>query len=566
MQPTGNNRLDLGGIFDGFKVKTDSYNDIINRFRQVDFSQDSLTLSNDIDWNRLSTSIGPIDDRLRSYFQTLNDGNGTINNSSASLEDFSNHLRRTGQAYDFTALKATALNAAINAGAMMLAGIVIKALSSAWDTINVTAAETQEKIDEIASSLAELNSEYDALSARDIDSLSQSEKERLEYLEDRIAKEEELLKIQEAKKAEEEIGGGFTDYFDKDSYTRKLSDEKFGDAGMALFDLFKGGSSDNITLLSANTLRRLKDYKNLQEDMDSLQEQRDSHPKNSILYNSNQESINKLQDKEDDYISDMQEQLLTWKGKRLDYETAVDDLKSKISNPNISNNAREQAKEYLAEYEDMLQTANTCIERLEDVLHSPQSVLESLDERLTNFSAEDLENLFTEDELNILYQASFDPDATESALREIIAGSQETAEEEPISLPLSFEDRMTKVQDLSGGFDLLSDIYSNISDGDAFDWSSLLNNEEFKEIFGEFGSIYDDFMQTVSNAPDDIGACQSAFDRPSAAYLSNSDALRYVTADTKDATVSMLEQMGISNALEIVTNSIKAVEKYNNHN
>lgn len=561
VQPTGNNRLGLGGIFDGFKVKTDSYNDTINRFRQIDFSQRFLTQSNDIDWNSLSTSIGPIDDRLRSYFQTLNDGNGTINNSSASLEDFSNHLRRTGQAYDFTALKATALNTAINAGVFVLAGIVITALSSAWDTINVTVAETQEKINEITSSLAELNSEYDALSARDIDSLSQSEKERLEYLEDRIAKEEELLKIQEAKKAEEEIGGGFTDYFDKDSYTRKLSDEKFGDAGMALFDLFKGGSSDNITLLSANTLRRLKDYKNLQEDMDSLQEQRDSHPKNSILYNSNQESINKLQDKEDDYISDMQEQLLTWKGKRLDYETAVDDLKSKISNPNISNNAREQAKEYLAEYEDMLQTANTCIERLEDVLHSPQSVLESLDERLTNFSAEDLENLFTEDELNILYQASFDPDATESALREIIAGSQETAEEEPISLPFSFEDRMTKVQDLSGGFDLLSDIYSNISDGDAFDWSSLLNNEEFKEIFGEFGSIYDDFMQTVSNAPDDIGACQSAFDRLSAAYLSNSDALRYVTADTKDATVSMLEQMGISNALEIVTNSLALNEQ-----
>ena len=258
MQLTENNHLGLGGMFDSFKVNTASYNDIISRFKNIEsFGKFFTENLNELNWDALSDSIGPIDDRLRSYLETLNNGNGTINNAAASVEGLSAHLRQTGQAYDFTALKAAALNTAMNAGIMALAGLVVTGLTHAWDAINVTVAETQEKIDEITASLTELNSEYNSLVSRDTDSLSQSEKERLEYLEYRIAKEEELLKIQEAKKAEEEIGGGFTDYFDKDSYTRKLSDEKnFSltnplQSFLNITDLLKGGSAGNIKVLSA---------------------------------------------------------------------------------------------------------------------------------------------------------------------------------------------------------------------------------------------------------------------------------------------------------------------------
>ena len=554
-------------MFDNFKVNTDSYKDIITQFQQIESFHDLLTDSYEINWNRLSSSIGPIDDRLRSYFETLKNSNGTINNAAASVEGLSAHLRQTGQAYDFTALKAAALNTAMNAGIMALAGLVVTGLTHAWDAINVTVAETQEKIDEITASLTELNSEYNSLVSRDTDSLSQSEKERLEYLEYRIAKEEELLKIQEAKKAEEEIGGGFTDYFDKDSYTRKLSDEKnFSltnplQSFLNITDLLKGGSASNIKVLSANTNNAIKKYESMAGIISDTEARLKTLPKDSYEYQVNQAELQSLKKQQDSSLSDMQEQFLTWKEKRLNYQAAIEDLNEKISNPDISESARTQAKDDLAEYESMLQAANAYIGQLDEILHSPQSMLESLDERLTRFSSEELQALFTEDELTILYNASFDANATENALRSIIADSQEQAEKDPIYMPLSFEARMLKVQDLSNDFDLFNKIYADVSDGCAFDWSSILNNEEFKEKCEELGSVYDDFIQTVSNAPNDIEACQSAFDNLAETYLANSDALRYVTADTKDATISMLEQMGVSNALEIVTNSLSLNEQ-----
>lgn len=135
MQLTENNRLGLGGMFDSFKVNTDSYNDTISRFQNIEsFGRFFTENLNELNWDALSTSIGPIDDKLRSYFETLNNGNRTINDVSASVEGLSAHLPQTGQAYDFTALKATALNTAMNAGIMVLAGLVVTGLTQAWDT------------------------------------------------------------------------------------------------------------------------------------------------------------------------------------------------------------------------------------------------------------------------------------------------------------------------------------------------------------------------------------------------------------------------------------------------
>lgn len=43
-------------------------------------------------------------------FKTTDDGNGTINNQSASIEGLGAHLKATGQSFNFAASKATLLN------------------------------------------------------------------------------------------------------------------------------------------------------------------------------------------------------------------------------------------------------------------------------------------------------------------------------------------------------------------------------------------------------------------------------------------------------------------------
>ncbi len=124
---------------------------------------------------------------------------------------------------------------------------------------------------------------------------------------------------------------------------------------------------------------------------------------------------------------------------------------------------------------------------------------------------------------------------------------------------LTYADRISPIQSLSQGLSQLSKIYADVSNQGDFDWSSILNNKDFEETFGsmtnvtsEYKTAYSSFIQTISNYPDNINACQSAFDKLSFAYISNSDALKNVTAETRSATINMLEQMDIANAQVLV--------------
>ena len=134
---------------------------------------------------------------------------------------------------------------------------------------------------------------------------------------------------------------------------------------------------------------------------------------------------------------------------------------------------------------------------------------------------------------------------------------EQTSDETPI---LSFTEAVSKVQELSKGFDQLDKIYADVLNKEEFDWSSILNNTSFTEAFGktenvteEYKAAYDDFIKTISNSPDDINKCQEAFNNLATEYIKNSGALDNLSESTKQATINMLEEMGIQNAEEIVT-------------
>ena len=128
--------------------------------------------------------------------------------------------------------------------------------------------------------------------------------------------------------------------------------------------------------------------------------------------------------------------------------------------------------------------------------------------------------------------------------------------------PLSLEEKASQLQSLFHGTDLLGQIYADISDRGSFDWSSILNNEGFLETFGCFTEEYENFIQTISNAPNDIGACQEAFDSLASAYLDGSGAMDGLTEENKGLAVTMLEQMGVANAQQLVTAKLAAEEAF----
>ena len=135
--------------------------------------------------------------------------------------------------------------------------------------------------------------------------------------------------------------------------------------------------------------------------------------------------------------------------------------------------------------------------------------------------------------------------------------------------PISSTGILAQVQALSTGLDQLDKIYADVYNKEDFDWSSILNNKGFEEAFGnmtnvteEYENAYDDFINTISNNPSDLSACQSAFDNLATAYIYNSDALKNVTEETKASTIAMLSQMGVVNAAEVVNYRLGASESY----
>lgn len=123
---------------------------------------------------------------------------------------------------------------------------------------------------------------------------------------------------------------------------------------------------------------------------------------------------------------------------------------------------------------------------------------------------------------------------------------------------------LSDIQLLSTGLEQLGKIYNDVKDKEEFDWSSILNNESFTKEFGQLGDVYDDFTKQVSSAPDDIEECQKAFDDLATAYIyaakdiNGNSIMGNLTEETKDATIAMLEQMGVENAKQFVEAQLAA--------
>lgn len=123
-------RLQLGGLFNSLKVDINKYKDIIESFKELDFSKAIFKDENGkANWDAIAKAIEGCDETALSYFKTLDDGNGTINNQSASVEGLGAHLKATGQSFNFAAIKANLLNAALNAGIMLLASFAIQGIT-----------------------------------------------------------------------------------------------------------------------------------------------------------------------------------------------------------------------------------------------------------------------------------------------------------------------------------------------------------------------------------------------------------------------------------------------------
>lgn len=152
------NGIGLGSIFNKLKIDIDSYEEIIRRFSELKLNRPEFKLDDDkANWDAIAKAIEGCDETSLSYFKALDDGNGTINNQSASVEGLGAHLKATGQSFNFAAFKATLLNTALNAGIFLVASVAIQGIAKALDNYIHRVEKARERSDELFDEFKSMN-------------------------------------------------------------------------------------------------------------------------------------------------------------------------------------------------------------------------------------------------------------------------------------------------------------------------------------------------------------------------------------------------------------------------
>lgn len=156
-----------------------------------------------------------------------------------------------------------------------------------------------------------------------------------------------------------------------------------------------------------------------------------------------------------------------------------------------------------------------------------------------------------------------------NTIAETIYGSEEFGEETDDALSealhdaeeviKSFDKIKSKFDEMSKGLKSLGSIYKDVDDQGAFSFDSLIS-DDFVESFSGLGDVYDDFIKTISESPDDIEKCQDAFNNLATAYIGQSGILKDVTKETRAYTIGLLEQYGVANAAEVVDKQLARAE------
>lgn len=485
-------------------------------------------------WAEFAKSIGYTD-------QTLLDFLGNVDSGKQKIKDIDSYMQNSTKST--AAFGAALKNIAANIGIMLAISLVIKGISEAWDAANVTVSEVQNSIDETTAAYQELQQEYDSLSQKQ--HLTDAEQERLNYLKERLALDQQIIDAEKRQLNDEKYGTKFTDWFDPDNINTMYSQEMSRTNEEGFFNL-----------------QRKTNYglQQLQETRDLIDQYQSAGKDVSRILNQEQNNI--------DQLSSYQDQLTVNLGTYFDM---IESIQSDIDSGDLTESQLKKARASLSEWQDLYQKTKDTIDSINvaiggfdtssgDVEGTGTTDVQFTTDELNAYNATIASNA---DELNTLndYTKEFDEsqkEAWESATEGAKSAEDAIEKYEKRLSQTDFVNTEAAVQNLEKGFDQIASIYNDVKDGEEFDFSSILNNEEFSEVFSQYTDEYNNFIETISNSPNDIAACQDAFNQLATAYVYGSGCLDNLTETTRDATITQLEQMGVTNAQEVVESALAA--------
>lgn len=499
--------------------------------------------------------------------------NGTTDAFVAKQKAAQAQLKAT--ANDSKKLITTLKSVAANIGVMIAFTVAIKTIEYAWDKANTTVEEVQGKIDDLSSSISTLEDEYKSLKETGSENLTDAEQARLQYLEDRIAREKELKELEEARLIREKYGSNFTDYFDEDNQNAKYSDfrEKYFD-GMSKVDvtsLAYGIDHDEQNIIDIGS--KIDEYLESQKKIQLYIDQMNKYDSNRQEYIWADELKTKEENKLEKLIPQLQEEYQNYKEAKYEAETAIDEMTQDLDNPNLTDKDKETIQSWIAQYQDVVKIADYYIGLMRDIpaipndtdtntYHNWYSKLSDDEKELAN--SDDFKEAL-EKQKEGLGKAALAANDYDIALQEVKNAQESVANSGDGIGATSFSDTITELSDLQDDLSDLDEAMANIvSDGNV-DLSSL---DGLIEAFGKLEeagknidtSTVDEAMKSLSDATS-IQSAQQALDTLCTEYIKASGILDDLNESNKNLIATRLQGMGVANAEEMVEARL-AAQKY----
>lgn len=464
----------------------------------------------------------------------------------------------------------------IKANPFMIAVTAITIGVAAWQKYKQSIEDVKDRIDELSDSISTLESEYKSLKETGSEKLTDAEQARLQYLEDRIAREKELKELEEARYIREKYGNSTVgNYLNEDNQNAKYSDfrEKHfnGMSNMDVTSLAYG--IDNGVQDVINIGSKIDEYKTIQEKIQSYVDQMNRHSSDEQEYNWANELKTKEENKLEKLIPQLQEEYQNYKEAKYEAETAIDEMTQDLDNPNLTDKDKETIQSWIAQYQDVVKIADYYIGLMRDIpaipsdtdtntYHNWYSKLSDDEKELAN--SDDFKEAL-EKQKEGLGNAALAANDYDIALQEVKKAQESVANSGDGIETTSFSDTITELSDLQDDLSDLDEAMANIvSDGNV-DLSSL---DGLIEAFGKLEeagknidtSTVDEAMKSLSDATS-IQSAQQALDTLCTEYIKASGILDDLNESNKNLIATRLQGMGVANAEEMVEARL-AAQKY----
>ncbi len=291
------------------------------------------------------------------------DGSGQI------ADEYNKYLQKATTSTSKFAASIKSIGA--NIGIMLAISIAIKAVSAVWDSANVTVAEVQESIEELSSSISTLQSEYDSLRAKDFSDLTESEKTRLTYLETRIAREKELLELEEARLIREKYGSEFTDFFDKDNYNAKIREfeNKFFVKQNGLSGVYntKYGLENNMQSI-IDFGSSVDEYNNTIKAIEYLESFKTEDATELVTGYIN-DSILREEGNLKSIIDTLIKELQNYEQAKLEAEAEIEKISKDLENPNLTEDDKSTINNWIQRFKDSIFVSDFFIDLINSIFY-----------------------------------------------------------------------------------------------------------------------------------------------------------------------------------------------------